>query len=1044
MIKQINFIHHISDIHIRNYKRHDEYNRVFNTLYNSLKERVKEDHVICLTGDIVHSKTDVSPELFNEVQKFLYKLCEISTVILIPGNHDANLNNAHRMDALTPIVNALDNKNLLYVKDSEVLEFGGIKFYHWSVFDNTTKYQKPSPEETFTKICLFHGAVNSSTTEVGYTLENENIKVESFRGFDMVLLGDIHKFQYLNEQKTIAYPGSLIQQNHGESQIHGYLLWDVRKKSSEFIEIENDTAFYTIDVDLGKYNPIPKDIANNLYLRVRYKNTDRSTIKDIVDSIRRDKNIVEISMQRINDFQSKEKSISSVRGVDFRSQSQQRTLLLNYLSQKHKMSEEAIAKVYEINDQVNKVISKSDVPRNTMWIPKKFEFENMFSYGKGNYIDFKSMKGTYGLFAPNATGKSTLLDSLTYCIFDKCTKTTRGHQVMNSNSDTFYCKLNFELNGLDYFIIRDAKRQKSGNVRVEVDFYYLDEYGSKVSLNGKDRTDTNNNIKALLGNYEDFVLTTLSTQSNNTGFIDMNQKDRKDLLSQFMDIGVFEEMYNIANELAKETSAVLKHYQKNDYESDLHNFIEELKLNKSLLQTASKQLENHENEKIDCTNRIVELATKLQSVDSSIIDEESIKKDIKKYEDYLREIEDQKNTIKSKHKTTEDSIIELEKSIQHIDELELEEALKHCISVKEKLHKVEIEYKMLENHMSHKSDKMEKLKELEYDPNCKYCMNNVFVKDAIETKNDIERDKEKLKEIKLKKSSLEIELAGCEDSELDKIAYTSTQKKIADLKNQISTLNSNLEQLTTKELKFQILVNENNEKLRLRENQILTIKNNEQINAQIEEIKKEQKKIEALISELKPVAKDRELSVKMLEKTISDTKNQIDKRKGLEEKYKNYEYYLQATHRDGIPHDLISVTIPQIEEEVNNILSQLVDFKVIFETDDKNINAYIAYTEDKFWPLELTSGMEKFVSSLAIRSALINISTLPRPNFVAIDEGFGSLDKSNLSSMSMLFDYLKTQFRFLIIISHIDSMRDVVDSYIEINKHNGRSSVKYQ
>jgi len=45
--------------------------------------------------------------------------------------------------------------------------------------------------------------------------------------------------------------------------------------------------------------------------------------------------------------------------------------------------------------------------------------------------------------------------------------------------------------------------------------------------------------------------------------------------------------------------------------------------------------------------------------------------------------------------------------------------------------------------------------------------------------------------------------------------------------------------------------------------------------------------------------------------------------------------------------------------------------------------------------------------------------------------------------MAMLFDYLKTQFKFIMIISHIDSMRDIVDSHIEVNKVSGRSNVKH-
>ena len=67
----------------------------------------------------------------------------------------------------------------------------------------------------------------------------------------MGLIGDIHKRQYLDKEKTIAYCGSLIQQNHGESIGHGYLLWEVETKKSEYIEIPNDYGYYTIDIDKG-------------------------------------------------------------------------------------------------------------------------------------------------------------------------------------------------------------------------------------------------------------------------------------------------------------------------------------------------------------------------------------------------------------------------------------------------------------------------------------------------------------------------------------------------------------------------------------------------------------------------------------------------------------------------------------------------------------------------------------------------------------------------------------------------------------------------
>ena len=129
--------------------------------------------------------------------------------------------------------------------------------------------------------------------------------------------------------------------------------------------------------------------------------------------------------------------------------------------------------------------------------------------------------------------------------------------------------------------------------------------------------------------------------------------------------------------------------------------------------------------------------------------------------------------------------------------------------------------------------------------------------------------------------------------------------------------------------------------------------------------------------------------------------------------------------------------------EVNNILAQLVDFQIIFEMDGKNINNYIVYDDDNVWPLEMCSGMERFISSLALRVGLINVTNLPRSNFLAIDEGWGTMDSENINSVYMLFQYIKTQFQFTLIVSHIDSMRDAVDTLLEISKEKGESRINF-
>ena len=218
---------------------------------------------------------------------------------------------------------------------------------------------------------------------------------------------------------------------------------------------------------------------------------------------------------------------------------------------------------------------------------------------------------------------------------------------------------------------------------------------------------------------------------------------------------------------------------------------------------------------------------------------------------------------------------------------------------------------------------------------------------------------------------------------------------------------------------------------------------NKNVEKDIEESEKDLKdlnyKSDKVVSEVNSVYAE----IKVLDNKRKNILDNIDKVADLEKKYEAYEYYLDAVKRDGVPYELITKALPTIEGEVNNILAQLVDFQMIFEMDGKNINNYIVYDDDNIWPLELSSGMERFISSLAIRVGLINVSNLPRSNFLAIDEGWGTMDSDNLNSVYNLFQYLKTQFQFTLIVSHIDSMRDAVDTLLEVKKEKDFSNIIY-
>ena len=107
---------------------------------------------------------------------------------------------------------------------------------------------------------------------------------------------------------------------------------------------------------------------------------------------------------------------------------------------------------------------------------------------------------------------------------------------MNNRKNNFYCKVNFEVGGLDYFIERKAsKRARDGHVKVNVNFWMIDDKGQTISLNGDQRRTTNYNINQVVGTYEDFILSTLSTQNNFTCLLTKHKRKKRVIINIYGD-----------------------------------------------------------------------------------------------------------------------------------------------------------------------------------------------------------------------------------------------------------------------------------------------------------------------------------------------------------------------------------------------------------------------------------------------------------------------------------------------------------------------------
>ena len=114
--KYIKKIYHISDIHIRRYDRHAEYEIVFNNLYTYLNNNSKnnDNQLIIITGDLLHAKDNLTPDCVVKCYKFLKMLADIMPVILIAGNHDMVETNKTIKDSIDAILSERNFDNLYY------------------------------------------------------------------------------------------------------------------------------------------------------------------------------------------------------------------------------------------------------------------------------------------------------------------------------------------------------------------------------------------------------------------------------------------------------------------------------------------------------------------------------------------------------------------------------------------------------------------------------------------------------------------------------------------------------------------------------------------------------------------------------------------------------------------------------------------------------------------------------------------------------------------------------------------------------------------
>lgn len=1064
---------HISDIHIRLNTRHDEYRSVFSKLYKEIESSDKNS-IIINTGDTLHAKITLSPEAVQLVTEFFTNLAKLRPLIVIPGNHDTLLNAKSRLDSITPIVEAMDSDNIYYLKKSKLYAYGDLLINNMSVFDLPDKYINCSDiPETIKRqynktIAVYHGVVNGSKTPLGETLSNALMPLSMFSGVNYALLGDIHLPQtYSIDNTLIRYAGTVVQQNFGEPLTgHGYSKWNLSEKDLDkvvtHVEIPNDFGFVTLRVSNGVYDDSTIQYPKNSNVRLFLFNTTLTAAKKILVDLQKKTNVVDYVFisEAVDTIISQTIASQNTSGsIDFdklTDKDYQNTLLEKYFTTDAvtKLSDDTLTKLKELNTEIHGDVKILTGTKSTIWVPIKFEFSNMFSYGENNVIEFDKLSDVYGIFAKNASGKTSLFQALCFCLFDKSDKTFKAVNLINRKKKKFSCKFTFKINTTTYVIDRSGEKDKKGNVKVNVDFSKVADDGSLIQLNSDARRSTNDVIREYIGSYDDFVLTSLALQNKNSSLIEIGNTERKELLCRFAGISIFDTLKDIASTKLNPIWTELKSIDKTLCLKNISKY-------EQLLEASISGEANTKAQITKIQERIDAISTDIDRLKETIVavpvDNTASKS----------ELERQLNVANSNKKKYESEIASEELKLEDIN-LKLDrikiDSMKYYSDNSNGLSWMEIEDKVKQydainlNWMRNNGEisqmKLivgEKLKKIQwlddhgYDANCKYCM--LFASDILNVKDSLIADKEKVNELLSKKATLDHELeysktiksvygvlSNYKKEHADLIAskmaienrISSIEFNIAGLNKTIDAIHSSLASVTA----YADLIEINSETNK----KIATLK---------DELFKEKRKLQPYINQ--------ELPGHIRTKSESEGRLKIEKEKldryeTLEKECDLLTKYIEAFDTKGIPYQLLTALVPAIERGANSILSQISPFTLAIEPDGKSIQIYIKYGDgdDEKWLVEMGSGMEQFIASIALRVSLMNTCNLPRAKFLVIDEGFSALDATNMQSLSMLFGYLKTQFDFIIIISHLESMKDIVDKQIEILNDDGFAKINLQ
>jgi DNA repair exonuclease SbcCD ATPase subunit len=680
--------------------------------------------------------------------------------------------------------------------------------------------------------------------------------------------------------------------------------------------------------------------------------------------------------------------------------------------------------VLQLNQMVENKMEEGDVEITQFkkWYIRNIEFSNFLSYGENQRLDFDKLNGLIVVESnpPNFGGKTVLtVDLLMFLFFNETTKTTKAEEIFNrfTNKDSVVVKGEITIDGEDYIIVRKIERKlsKKGdwNVKTELDFFKKLADGSLQNFTGEQRRETEAFIKNSIGTKEDFLMTILTTATNLEELLESKPTARGQVLSRFMGLEFLKRKEEVAKEIYSDFS-----------KSKLSNLYNTEQL-KSDIETFQTEIVSYKDQNLEYENELKDIDTNISKG--------------KEYRDDM---------LKKKHTDIDNEIAlmnpnETQKEIESLDDQKK--------SFQEKL----LELKVVEPENYYDEDEHDKVKD-EYNT-----LNTEKIK--LETQ---------ISEIEKLKTSVEGGIK-CQHCGIELMNAAITQQKIAELEGFIKHKDQKIglmNDLSDKEKTFveskkqfdeyeknklikekydlsiescDLKISGLNSKL-TRWNEIQDkIKSNLKIDEMLIKADLRLEELERLKTQKSKQISTNEFNIKTNEEKIDNNKGLIEKIKEEENKDKIYKIYLESYGKNGVSKIIMKTMMPLINSELQRLMEDSCYFKLEIRINDKNEVEFMMIDNGSGIEKLMVSGSgyEKTIASLALRSVLSKICSLPKPNIVVFDEVFGKISNDNLEMVSEFFIKIKEYFDKIFLISHNPLVNQWADSSVKIRKEENISKV---